>query len=128
MFKHLSEDEIEKIAREVATSATIRPTTASTCSRSSTRCGAPSEYVTRGGVEYAQKLLIRTLGADIGAPRFSIASSSRSSRRPAFSTLERADPQQLSKFILAEHPQTIALILAHLNAGQCGAARHAAAR
>src|SRR5262249_15194438 len=32
-----------------------------------------------------------------------------------FTSLERADPQQLSKFILAEHPQTIALILAHLN-------------
>ena len=32
-----------------------------------------------------------------------------------FLSLERADPQQLSSFILAEHPQTIALILAHLN-------------
>jgi flagellar motor switch protein FliG len=31
-----------------------------------------------------------------------------------FASLERADPQQLSKFILGEHPQTIALILAHL--------------
>ncbi len=34
-----------------------------------------------------------------------------------FISLERADPEQLSKFILAEHPQTIALILAHLKAG-----------
>jgi flagellar motor switch protein FliG len=33
-----------------------------------------------------------------------------------FQTLEKANPQQLSKFILGEHPQTIALILAHLNA------------
>jgi flagellar motor switch protein FliG len=32
-----------------------------------------------------------------------------------FTSLEKADPQQLSKFILGEHPQTIALILAHLN-------------
>jgi flagellar motor switch protein FliG len=32
-----------------------------------------------------------------------------------FASLEKADPQQLSKFILGEHPQTIALILAHLN-------------
>jgi len=34
-----------------------------------------------------------------------------------FAGLEKANPQQLSKFILGEHPQTIALILAHLNAG-----------
>ena len=32
-----------------------------------------------------------------------------------FAQLERADPQQLSKFILGEHPQTIALIMAHLH-------------
>jgi flagellar motor switch protein FliG len=32
-----------------------------------------------------------------------------------FSSLEKADPSQLSKFVLGEHPQTIALILARLN-------------
>jgi flagellar motor switch protein FliG len=36
----------------------------------------------------------------------------------AFTNLERADPQQLSKFILSEHPQTIALLLAHLKPSQ----------
>jgi len=32
-----------------------------------------------------------------------------------FTSLERADPDQLGKFIMGEHPQTIALILAHLH-------------
>jgi flagellar motor switch protein FliG len=32
-----------------------------------------------------------------------------------FKSLATVDPEQLSKFILGEHPQTIALILAHLN-------------
>jgi flagellar motor switch protein FliG len=36
----------------------------------------------------------------------------------SFDTLQRADPQQLAKFIHNEHPQTIALILSHLNASQ----------
>ena len=36
----------------------------------------------------------------------------------AFNSLEKADPQQLSKFVLSEHPQTIALILAHLQSAQ----------
>jgi len=35
-----------------------------------------------------------------------------------FSVLDKADPQHLSKFILSEHPQTIALILAHLKPAQ----------
>jgi len=32
-----------------------------------------------------------------------------------FQSLARTDPEQLAKFIMGEHPQTIALILAHLN-------------
>jgi flagellar motor switch protein FliG len=32
-----------------------------------------------------------------------------------FASLERINPEQLSKFFLGEHPQTTALILAHLN-------------
>ena len=36
-------------------------------------------------------------------------------------SLQEADPQQLAKFLEVEHPQTIALILAHLNARQASA-------
>jgi len=39
----------------------------------------------------------------------------------SFDTLQKADPQQLAKFIHNEHPQTIALILSHLNASQAAA-------
>ena len=35
--------------------------------------------------------------------------------------LQKADPQQLAKFIHNEHPQTIALVLSHLNASQAAA-------
>jgi flagellar motor switch protein FliG len=33
-----------------------------------------------------------------------------------FASLERADPEQLARFFLDEHPQTTALVLAHLHA------------
>lgn len=36
-------------------------------------------------------------------------------------SLQKADPQQLAKFLETEHPQTIALILAHLHARQASA-------
>src|SRR5262249_10617824 len=36
-------------------------------------------------------------------------------------SLQKADPQQLAKFLEKEHPQTIALILAHLDAKQASA-------
>jgi len=38
-----------------------------------------------------------------------------------FDALHKADPQQLAKFIHNEHPQTIALVLSHLNPTQAAA-------
>ena len=75
-----------------------------------------AEYVTRGGVDYAKRVLLKTLGPDTA--RRILDRVMRSFQSTAgFASLEKADPQQLSKFILGEHPQTIALILAHLNSG-----------
>ena len=76
-----------------------------------------AEYVTRGGVEYAQKLLVKSLGPDMARRVLDRVVKSFESTM-AFTDLEQADPQQLSKFILSEHPQTIALILAHLKPAQ----------
>src|ERR1051326_6887689 len=39
----------------------------------------------------------------------------------SFDAIQKADPQQLAKFIHNEHPQTIALILSHLNCTQAAA-------
>jgi flagellar motor switch protein FliG len=36
----------------------------------------------------------------------------------SFDALQKTDPQQLAKFIHSEHPQTIALVLSHLNPSQ----------
>ena len=65
MFKHLSEDEIEAIAREVAVVGQISPETGAATLEEFHTMWRASEYVTRGGVEYAQKLLIKTLGPDM---------------------------------------------------------------
>jgi flagellar motor switch protein FliG len=73
-----------------------------------------ADFVTRGGVGTARSLLQRSFGKDAGERILDrIVRSFKSTA--GFATLEKTDPQQLSKFILAEHPQTIALILAHLN-------------
>jgi len=72
------------------------------------------QYATSGGMEYTKKVLQKGLGAD-GSRRVleRVVKSLESS--VGFNALEKADPQQLSRFIQNEHPQTIALILAHLD-------------
>jgi flagellar motor switch protein FliG len=43
------------------------------------------------------------------------------SEAASFDAIQKADPQQLAKFIHNEHPQTIALVLSHLNSTQAAA-------
>jgi flagellar motor switch protein FliG len=115
VFKHLSEDEIESLAREMAALGPVASGVSERVMEEFHSTAIAAEYVTRGDVEYARRVLVRTLGQE--AARRIIERVQRSFQSTAgFTSLEKADPQQLSKFILGEHPQTIALILAHLHA------------
>ena len=117
VFKHLHEDEIEQIAREVALLGTIPAPTGELVLEEFHNMWQAAEFVARGGVEYAQKLLVKSLGAEMARRLLDKLVTSFEST-VVFTAIEKADPQQLSKFILAEHPQTIALILAHLKPSQ----------
>jgi flagellar motor switch protein FliG len=73
-------------------------------------------HLATGGIEQARRLLSQSLGPE--SARRIIARVTKSfSASAGFVSLEKANPQQLAKFILGEHPQTIAVILAHMNAG-----------
>ncbi len=117
VFKYLSEEEIERIAREVATIGKVASDNGTAVLEEFHSMWQAADYLTRGGVEYAQKLLVKTLGHEMARRVLDRVVKSFESTM-AFNALEKADPQQLSKFILTEHPQTIALILAHLKPAQ----------
>jgi flagellar motor switch protein FliG len=115
VFKHLSEEEIERIAKEVAGLGTIPREAGELVLEEFHQMTLAAGYVARGGVEYAQQLLLKSLSPEHA--RRIIDRVVRSFQSTAgFTSLAKADPQQLSKFILGEQPQTIALILAHLDA------------
>ena len=75
-----------------------------------------NQYINSGGVDYARELLIRTLGPDIAKRVLDkLAKTMQSAKN--FGYLDKVKPQQLADFIVNEHPQTIALILAHMDSG-----------
>ena len=116
VFKYLQEEEIERLIREVAILGTVPPDTGELVLGEFHEMTVAAEYVTSGGVDHARRLLNKTLGPDNSRRILDrVVKSFQTSE--GFTTLEKANPQQLSKFILGEHPQTIALILAHLNSG-----------
>src|SRR5688572_5555317 len=114
VFKHMNEDEIEALAKEMAELGPVSTQTSERVMDEFHQVAIAAEYVTRGDLDFARRVLNKTLGAD--QARRIMDRVLRSFQSTAgFTSLEKADPQQLSKFILGEHPQTIALILAHLN-------------
>jgi flagellar motor switch protein FliG len=114
IFKHMQEDEIERVVREVASLGTVPPDVGEKVLDEFHQMASAAEHISAGGVEHARRLLTKTLGPDVSRRILDrVVKSFHTSE--GFATLEKANPQQLSKFILGEHPQTIALILAHLN-------------
>jgi flagellar motor switch protein FliG len=117
IFKYLEEDEIQNISREIAVTRHVQPETADEILEEFHTMTLAKSYISQGGIDFAKKLLIKSVGPE--AARKIIDRLTKALESSAgFSSIERANPQQLSKFIQSEHPQTIALILAHLNASQ----------
>lgn len=74
-----------------------------------------NQYINTGGLDYARDLLTKALGPE-EAKRImdKLAKTMQSAKN--FAYLSKVRPQQLADFIINEHPQTIALILAHMDA------------
>jgi flagellar motor switch protein FliG len=116
LFAHLDDHEIEQIAREVASLGSVPSEMGEKVLDEFNQLTTAAEGISTGGVDHARRLLTKSLGPDQSRRILDRVVKSFNANA-GFATLEKANPQQLSKFILAEHPQTIALILAHLNAG-----------
>jgi len=121
ILKQLEEDEVEEIGREVARMSSITTEQAESVLEEFYEMTVAHDYVLRGGLEYARKILINTFGPEPAVKMLDRLTKSLGSEQASFDTLQKADPQQLAKFIHNEHPQTIALILSHLNPSQAAA-------
>ncbi|PDX45669.1 flagellar motor switch protein FliG [Helicobacter pylori] len=74
-----------------------------------------NQYINTGGLEYARELLTRALGSEEAKKVMDKLTKSLQTQKN-FAYLGKIKPQQLADFIINEHPQTIALILAHMEA------------
>jgi len=76
------------------------------------------DYVVKGGIDYAKKVLINAFGPEQARKILDRLMKTLGAEAASFDAIQKADPQQLAKFIHSEHPQTIALVLSHLNPSQ----------
>jgi len=70
------------------------------------------KHIAHGGIDYARELLVQTLGAERAEEI--VGRIGASMLEAPFRSLQRADPRQVLSFLADEHPQTVALVVAHM--------------
>jgi len=109
----MSDEEIEQLTLDLSSLGTIDADLRVAVLDEFYKMAVAKRYVAQGGVEFARDLLEQALGSDRALEVLNKLQSSL--QEVPFEFLKRADASQICSFIQDEHPQTIALILAHLN-------------
>ncbi|NPA66657.1 MAG: flagellar motor switch protein FliG [Epsilonproteobacteria bacterium] len=115
IFANMNIEAITEISKFIASNKTVEKPVASAILEEFYAIFQSGQFITSGGLEYARELLYRTLGPEEAKKVLDKLSKSMQSTQN-FAYLSKIKPQQLSDFIINEHPQTIALILAHMDA------------
>ncbi len=121
MVKLLSDDEVQQVSREIARLEAISSENAESLLEEFYQMNMAHDFVVRGGLDYAKKMLLQAFGPDMARKLIDRLTKAMGGEFAGLDVLQKVDPQQLAKFIHNEHPQTIALVLSHLNASQAAA-------
>jgi len=116
VLKHFRESEIETLTFEIFQLEKVTEETKGQVLEECYHMAIARDFITSGGAEYAREILVRALGKEKAQEVIERMAASRRPQR--FGFVRDSDPAQLAQFVANEHPQTIALILAHLNATQ----------
>lgn len=111
---HLSEAEVEAISAEIARLDSIGAAEIDAVMTEFSEMATARAHVAQGGLGFAQNMLEQSLGAERAAEIMERLQAA--AVQMPFQFLHRADPAQLRSFIADEHPQVIALVLAHMTA------------
>ncbi len=110
----LRDTEVEEITQEIVRLQNVKKDEADLVVDEFYDLLTASKHVGSGGVHFARATLAATLGPEKADEIMSRLSAAL--MELPFSFLQHADPRQLQSFLADEHPQTIALVLAHITA------------
>jgi flagellar motor switch protein FliG len=116
VFRHLNIGEVQQLTAEIAQLSSISSEMAAYVLQEYHRLSLTQDYLAQGGQEYATQLLVKAFGKEGASTLLEQVLQAQEANALSFDTLRKADPEQLAKFVEGEHPQTVALLLAHLGA------------
>ncbi|MBI1356853.1 MAG: flagellar motor switch protein FliG [Acidobacteria bacterium] len=117
VFPYLTDEDVQLLSREISKLSEVSAEQAERVLAEVHELQLAQRHFSTGGLEYAKRLLNSAYGPDRARNIIDRLVRSLGNEIPTFDALQKADPQQVAKFIQGENPQTIALVLSHLNSG-----------
>jgi flagellar motor switch protein FliG len=115
ILRVLPEADVQRLTEELAELRGITPEMSAGILEEFWQLLDTQHFITHGGLDYATRLLHETFGKERADDLLSLVRRSQEEAQGNLAKLQRTDPQQLGKLLDTEHPQTIALVLAHLD-------------
>ena len=115
LLRGLGEREVQRLTEELSRVGDISPEEQTQVLLEFYGLQETQQYILRGGPDFAQRLLTETFGRQKAEELLRDVSRIGDTQVGDLAALQKMDPAQLSKFLEGEHPQTVALVLAHLN-------------
>jgi flagellar motor switch protein FliG len=115
ILRALPETDVQRLTEELADLRGVSPELSSDILEEFWELLETQHYIVHGGLDYASRLLVDTFGKDRADDLLMMVRRSQQAAQGNLAKLQRTDPAQLGKLLDSEHPQTIALVLAHLD-------------
>jgi flagellar motor switch protein FliG len=115
ILQNLSETDVQRLTEEIAELRNIPPELSLQVVEEFHEMLETQQYMVHGGLDYATRLLVDTFGKQRAEDLLTLVRRAQEASQSDLSMLQRVDPQQLGKFLESEHPQTVAIVLAHLD-------------
>ncbi len=115
IFQTLPEADVQRLTAEIARVENVSAEIVQSVLQEFQQLLETQRYMASGGIEYATKVLVEAFGRQRAEELLLQVKRAEEASHGNLAMLQKVDPQQLGKFLNNEHPQTVALVLAHLD-------------
>ncbi|HLY65854.1 MAG TPA: flagellar motor switch protein FliG [Chloroflexota bacterium] len=121
VYRHLSQGQLQRLTQEIRELDSVPPEMAGEILEEFQRLLLAHDYLAQGGESYARALLVKAFGNEGAKSLLEQLGRAQVLTANQMDALHRANPRELARFLEGEQPQTIALILAYLDAQSASA-------
>lgn len=115
LMQQLPDPDVQRLTEEISELKNVTPEMSAAVVEEFHEMLETQQYVMHGGLDYARKLLTEAFGKQRAEDLMGMVRRAQEESHGNLAMLQKVDPLQLSKFLESEHPQTVALVLAHLD-------------